>query len=120
MLSPPNSLCLTFLAFILVLVQGTSHLGPLDVNIAVSPFSVEVKGPASQILHRQSLEYRNRKSWDNEQHRNIHEGPEIRHLPPSKVIAGEKHASVFSVALFTFLMAAATVIQFFSANASSM
>jgi hypothetical protein len=76
-------------------------------------FGVEVKGPASRLLHKQALEYMG----------HAHSNYEINDLaqheasskPPSKGAAQKEHASVLSVAIYTLLMASATVnIMFYT------
>jgi hypothetical protein len=71
-----------------------------------SNFGVEVKGPASQMLHKQALEYMARPHGDS----GIEELAQFgSSSPPSKGVAHKDHASVLSVAIYTLLMACATV-----------
>ncbi len=73
-----------------------------------SKFGVEVKGPASQLLHKQALEYMGHLPGNSE----IEDSAQFEDLskPPSKGTA--QHASVLSVAVYTLLMASATVKSF--------
>ena len=76
-----------------------------------STFGVEVKGPASQILHKQALEYMARPHGDYGIENLVQ--LDTSSNPPSKGVAQKDHASVLSVAIYTFLMASATVSDLF-------
>ena len=77
------------------------------------PFGVEVKGPASQYLHRQALAYLHEESDILPGVAAGDEFPKVPSdslhtvLPPTKPV--HEHATVLQVSVYTFLMAAASV-----------
>ena len=78
----------------------------------IHPYLLEVKGPASQALHKQSLEYLSRMPQIEKSGSEADSKLAAPLLPPSiKSSTSLQHASVLSVAVYTLLMACATVKQ---------
>ena len=98
-----------FLGFLVLVHIPLCTFGALqtDDSIARLPYFLEVKGPASQALHKQSIE-RFSRILDQEELKSGQ--PTQLNLPLSKEI--NQHVSVFSVSLYTFLMACASVMKF--------
>ncbi len=92
-----------FLSGSLSQLHNAEPRGPTHLN----KFGVEVKGPASQLLHKQALEYIGHSQGNYYIDHSAQFEPSSE--PPSKGAGQKDHASVLSVAVYTLLMAGATV-----------
>ena len=105
----------TYLILLHFLLSAHSAVNDGNFNGHVEPshpYLLEVKGPASQALHKQSLEYLSRMPQIEKSGSEADSKLAAPLLPPSiKSSTSLQHASVLSVAVYTLLMACATVKQ---------